>query len=94
MVVTLIVAGILKNMVFNHYAKLARIITELKPGWYIRRIDEPTTTTRFDGGRNHYDHYYRLFHVDGSQVPYGKFQQLDKLASVLAVNVSELSLVN
>jgi hypothetical protein len=44
-------------MVFNHYAKLARIITELKPGWYIRRIDEPTTTTRFDGGRNHYDHY-------------------------------------
>ena len=81
-------------MAFNHYAKLARIIATLPAGWYIRRIDEPTTTTRFDGGHNHYDHYYRLFHANGSRVPYGKFQQLDKLASVLDIDVSELPLVN
>lgn len=80
-------------MAFNHYAKLARIITTLQPGWYIRRIDEPTVTTRFNGGKNHYDYYYRLFAYDDMAVPYGKFQQIDKLADVLNCDVSELPLV-
>lgn len=79
-------------MAFNHYVKLKRIIAELEPGWYIQRIDEPTITTRFDGTINHYDHYYRIYHSDGSEVPYGKLQQLDKLAHTLGVNVEDLPL--
>ena len=94
MIVGFIVAGILEHMAFNHYAKLARIIATLDEGWYIRRIDEPTSTTRFDGTTNQYDHYYRIVDVSGQIVPYGKFQQLDKLASVLTLDVSELPLVD
>ena len=81
-------------MTFNHYAKLARIIAELDEGWYIKRIDEPTVTRRFDGTTNRYDHYYRISDQSGQLVRYGKFQQLDKLASVLSLDVSELPVVD
>ncbi len=81
-------------MAFNHYAKVARLIATLQDGWYIRRIDEPTTTMRFDGSKNSYDHYYRIVDSSGRDIPYGKFQQLDKLASILARDVSDLPLVD
>lgn len=80
-------------MAFNHYAKLARIIAELDAGWYIVRIDEPTSAKNFRGEAVHYDHYYRIFDVTNMQVPYGKFQKLDKLASVLDMPVEALPIV-
>lgn len=77
-------------MTFNHYAKLGRIIAGLKPGWYIRRVDEPTMTLRFNGEKQHYSYYYRLYYADGSQIPYGKFQKLDKLAAILKTPIDLL----
>lgn len=75
---------------FNHYAKLKRILDAEHAGWYIRRIDEPTTATNFRGEKIHFDHYYRLYAADGTQIKYGKFQQLDRLASVLGLEAHDL----
>ena len=83
-----------KDMAFNHYAKIKRIIAEEVPGWYIRRIDEPTSAKNFKGEIIHYDHYYRIYRPDGEVVPYGKFQKIDKLANILGCEVSELPVVN
>lgn len=74
---------------YNHYSKLTRIINSY-PDYKIIRINEPTTTKRFNGEYNYYDHYYRLIDVDGQHLKYGKFQQLDKLADYLNVPVEEL----
>ena len=80
-------------MAFNHYAKLARIISELEPGWYIVRIDEATSAKTFSGDIVRYDHYYRIFSHGDVQVPYGKFQKIDKLASILDMPVEALPVV-
>lgn len=80
-------------MAFNHYAKLARIIAELEPGWYIQRINEPTTAKTFKGEVRTFDHYYRLYTHDGSVVPYGKFQQIDRLAAALKLPVEALPII-
>ena len=34
---------------FSHYAKLRRLLDSEPPGWYIVRIDEPTSATNFRG---------------------------------------------
>ena len=81
-------------MAFNHYAKLKRILATEPPGWYIRRIDEPTTAQTFRGEVRHFDHYYRLCHADDSYIKYGKFQQLDRLATALGVPVEALPIVS
>ena len=80
-------------MAFNHYAKLKRILDAEPVGWYIRRIDEPTTAQTFRGELRHFDHYYRLYHADGTVIKYGKFQQLDRLATALGVPIEALPLV-
>lgn len=80
-------------MAFNHYAKLKRLIEREPPGWYIVRIDEPTTAQSFRGETRHFDHYYRLYSADGTPIKYGKFQQLDRLASVLGVEATDLPLM-
>lgn len=80
-------------MTFNHYAKLKRLIELEPPGWYIVRIDEPTTAQSFRGETRHFDHYYRLYSADGTPIKYGKFQQLDRLASVLGVEATDLPLM-
>lgn len=74
---------------YNHYAKLKTLI-ETYPDYRIIKIDQPTTTKRFNGEYNFYDHYYRLVDSHGQHIKYGKFQQLDKLASVLKVDVKYL----
>lgn len=79
-------------MAFNYYAQLKRIILGLEPGWYIRRINEPTVTKKFNGESTCYDHYYRLYRADSTKVPYGKFQKLDKLADLLGIPVDMLPL--
>lgn len=75
---------------FNHYAKLTRLLMSEPDGWYIKRIDQPTTATNFRGERVHFDHYYRLYHADGTPIKYGKFQQISRLAQALGIEVEEL----
>lgn len=77
-------------MAFNHYAKLKRILAEQPEGWYILRIDQPTSAKNFRGELVSYDHYYRLYTKDGAAIQYGKFQKIDKLASVLGVEAVDL----
>lgn len=81
-------------MAFNHYAKLKRLIAEQPKGWYIVRIDEPTSAKNFRGELIQYDHYYRIITASGEPLKYGKFQKIDKLAQALTVSVEELPLVN
>ncbi len=80
-------------MAFNHYAKLKRILAAEPPGWYIRLIDEPTTAQNFKGEVRHLDHYYRLYSSGGTPIKYGKFQQLDRLASALGTPADALPII-
>ena len=80
-------------MAFNHYAKLKRILADEPPGWYIRRIMEPTTAQTFRGEVRHFDHYYRLYHADGTPIKYGKFQQLDRLAAAFGIPADALPII-
>lgn len=80
-------------MAFNHYAKLKRIIDQQPDGWFIQRINQPTTAKNFKGEIRHFDHYYRLYSASGDQIAYGKFQQLDRLAQVLGIAVHDLPIV-
>ncbi len=77
-------------MAFNHYAKLKRIIDAQPDGWYIKRIDQPTTATNFRGEVKKFDHYYRLYDFSDQPIKYGKFQQIERLASALKCPVEEL----
>lgn len=81
-------------MAFNHYARLAKIIASQKEGWYIKRIDKPTVAKNFRGDKVYFDHYYRLYSSDGDLVPYGKFQQIDRLARALKVDVSQIPIID
>ena len=74
---------------FNHYAKLARILSNEPEGWYIMRIDEPTTATKFNGEVVQFDHYYRLYSRNGEKIRYGKFQQIERLAGALHCDAIE-----
>ncbi len=76
-------------MAFNHYAKIKRILADY-PTWYVKRIDQPTQTKNFKGEIVYYDHYYRIYDGDNQPIKYCKFQQLDRLASVLKIPVEEL----
>lgn len=80
-------------MAFNHYAKLKRILQDY-PDWYIVRINEPTVARTFKGEARTFDHYYRLYDAQSQPIKYGKFQQLDRLAAVLDIPVSELPIVD
>ena len=78
---------------FNHYAKLKGILDAEPPGWYIIRIDEPTTATNFKGETVTFDHYYRLYSANGEPIKYGKFQQLARLAQALNIPEEALPVV-
>lgn len=81
-------------MAFNHYAKIKRILAEQPDGWYIRRIDQPTSAKNFRGESRHFDHYYRIYDVNNQPIKYCKFQQLDKLASILGINVEAFRVIS
>ncbi len=81
-------------MAFNHYAKLKRILAAEPAGWYIRRIEEPTTATNFRGETVHFDYYYRLYSADGTAIKYGKFQQLERLARALGTDSAALPVID
>ncbi len=77
-------------MAFNHYAKIKRILENESEGWYIRRIDKPTSARNFKNELVLYDYYYRIYRANGTQIPYCKFQKLDKLAQILHREPTEL----
>ncbi len=81
-------------MAFNHYAKLKRILADEPDGWYIRRIDQPTTAKNFRGEVVQYDYYYRLYAANGTMIKYGKFQKIDALAQILDMPVESLPVVD
>ncbi len=79
-------------MAFNHYAKMKRILADF-PGWYIVQINEPTTSTSFNGEIKKYDHYYRVHDADGNPIKYCKFQQLDRFAQAMTMPAEALPIV-
>ena len=72
---------------------MKRILDAEPAGWYIRRIDEPTSASNFKGEVIQYDHYYRIYRADGIPIKYCKFQKIDKLASILGVTVENLPIL-
>lgn len=81
-------------MAFNHYAKIKRILDEQPPGWYIRRIDEPTKAQNFKGEVVEFDHYYRIYSADDQPIKYCKFQQIERLGKALNRSIEELPVVS
>lgn len=82
-----------KAMAFNHYAKIKRILSEQPPGWYIMRINEPTSAKNFKGETRHFNHYYRIYDASKQPIKYCKFQQIELLASALNQPVESLPVV-
>ncbi|MEO7904962.1 MAG: hypothetical protein ABIR91_04170 [Candidatus Saccharimonadales bacterium] len=80
-------------MSFNHYAKIKRILDDHPERWYIRRIDQPTRATKFNGETAYYDHYYRIYSIDDLPIKYCKFQQIERFAGIMNVAVEELPIV-
>ena len=76
-------------MAFNHYAKIKRILADYD-GWYIVRIDQPTSVKNFRGETRTFDHYYRVYSSDGQPIKYCKFQQLELLAKILGIPTEAL----
>lgn len=80
-------------MSFNHYAKLKRILDYEKGGWVIKKINKPTKAKNFKGETRFFEHYYRIFRADGTQIKFAKFQQPELLARALNVTVDDLNIV-
>lgn len=76
-------------MAFNHYAKMKRILFEY-PGWYVVRINQPTTSTGFNGELKKYDHYYRIYDAQANPIKFCKFQQLDRFAQTMGIPAEEI----
>ena len=80
-------------MLFNHYAKIKRILNEQPQGWVIRRIDKPTSAKNFKGETVHFTHYYRIYSASGEPIKYCKFQQIELLAKTLNLPVEALPII-
>ncbi len=81
------------SVAFNHYAKIKRILDQQPDGWFIKRIDEPTTARNFKNEKVDFPHYYRIYSADNEPLKYCKFQQVDLLARMLNVPVESLPIV-
>ena len=81
-------------MAFNHYAKIKRILEDEPEGWVIHQINSPTEAKSFKGEVRKFDHYYRIYSAEGNPIKYCKFQQIERLASILGVSVEELPLID
>lgn len=80
-------------MAFNHYAKIKRILQTEPTGWFIKRINKPTTSKLFNGELKRYDHYYRIYNVSNQPIKYCKFQQLERLAKTLQIPAEDLMII-
>lgn len=81
-------------MAFNHYAKIKHILEQQQPGWYIKRINEPTMAKTFSGEIKKYEYYYRIYDHQDTQIKYCKFQQIERLAKALQLHVSDLPILD
>lgn len=81
-------------MAFNHYAKINRILAAQPDGWFVMRIDEPTTAKTFKDELRKFDHYYRIYGSNNQPIKYCKFQQIDLLAKSLHILVEDLPIVS
>lgn len=81
-------------MAFNHYAKIKRILEQQYTGWYIKRINEPTTAKTFSGETKAYEHYYRIYDEHDTAIKYCKFQQLDRLSKALNIPYEDLPIID
>ncbi len=79
-------------MPFNHYAKIKRILST-KTEWYILQVNDPTIAKAFNGEVRVFDHYYRVFDNNNIPIPYCKFQQLERFASIMGKNISDLVII-
>ena len=80
-------------MSFNHYAKIKRILADQPDGWFIRRIDEPTSVKNFKGETIEFPHYYRIYSVNDEPIKYCKFQQIERLSAALNIPVEALPII-
>ena len=71
-------------MSFNHYAKIKRILSDYD-GWYVVRIDQPTSARTFRGEIRHFEYYYRVYSAEGKPIKYCKFQQLSLFARTMNI---------
>jgi hypothetical protein len=81
-------------MAFNHYAKIKRILDQQPNDWIIKRINQPTAAKNFKGETVTFPHYYRIYSGNGLPIKYCKFQQIERLASILEVPVEALPVVD
>lgn len=80
-------------MAFNHYAKIKNILDHQPDGWIIEQINQPTSAKNFRGETVKFQHYYRIYDADGNPIKYCKFQQIERLASILDRPVESLPII-
>ena len=80
-------------MVFNHYAKIKRILDEQPPGWIIKKINQPTQAQNFKGEIVSFPHYYRIYSAADTPIKFCKFQQIERLAQILNLPVEALPII-
>lgn len=81
-------------MAFNHYAKIKRILQDYPEGYVIKRINKPTTAKNFRDQLVKFDHYYRIYDINGNPIKYCKFQQIELLSKILERPVEDLPIIN
>lgn len=79
-------------MSFNHYVKIREILKKEKYGWYIKKINKPTSAKNFKGETINYPYYFRIYSKDGLPIKYCKFQQIDRLANILSIPKEKLNI--
>jgi hypothetical protein len=80
-------------MPFNHYAKIKHILEQQPDGWIIKQINETTSAKNFKGETIKFPHYYRIYDLNDNPIKYCKFQQIERLASILDVPVESLPIL-
>lgn len=75
---------------FNHYAKIKRILHNYQDDWYIKKINVETITKNYKGENIHYNHYYRIYDYNDQPIKYCKFQILEKFASIMGMDLLEV----
>lgn len=81
-------------MSFNHYAKIKRILEQQPDGWFIKRINHPTSAKNFKNELVTFTHYYRIYNYRGEPLKYCMFQQIDRLANILGIPIEALPVVD
>lgn len=79
-------------MAFNHYAKIKRILSD-DHGWVIKVINKPTSAKKFNGEVVKYSYYYRVYDAADKPIKYCKFQQIDRFAQTMGIEVKDLPII-